>query len=173
MAACERLADLPEFADARVVMLYVPMSDEIDLTPLATRCWRDGKTVTAPRCVWDARSMKPIEIRSMDDGLETTRGDLREPADGPGVAVGELDLVIVPAVGFDRSGQRLGRGAGFYDRFLGSRDFTGVSVGIAFHEQIVDTLPTTPNDVPVHVLVTDEEVLRFGPPSGRQTGSHT
>ena len=117
--------------------------------------------------------MKPIEIRSMDDGLETTRGDLREPADGPGVAVGELDLVIVPAVGFDRSGQRLGRGAGFYDRFLGSRDFTGVSVGIAFHEQIVDTLPTTPNDVPVHVLVTDEEVLRFGPPSGRQTGSHT
>ena len=79
-------------------------------------------------------------------------------------------LVIVPAIAFDRQGNRLGRGAGFYDRFLASPHFRGLAVGIAFREQVVAEIPVTEHDVPMHVLVTDEEVLRFDRPAKKRPG---
>jgi len=62
---------------------------------------------------------------------------------------------------FDRKGNRLGRGMGFYDRFLSHRQVKAFTCGLAFSEQVVDGLPTTANDFPVNALVTDQEVLRF------------
>ena len=105
--------------------------------------------------------MIPTRIHSLDAGLETRVHGIREPTDGEPLALESLDLVIVPALTFDRSGNRLGRGAGFYDRFLSSPQFRGTAVGLAFCEQLVDEVPVYDNDVPVHMLVTDEEVLRF------------
>ena len=161
MAACKRLADLAEFRQANRMMIYLPITHELDVTPLALRGWQDDKIVCAPKISWDQRHMLPIEIRSLTSGLVAGRGEVLEPSDGDPVAVEMLDLVVVPALAYDRQGNRLGRGAGFYDRFLGSPEFKGTSVGIAFREQIVEDLPVQDNDVPVDVLVTDEEVLRF------------
>ena len=78
MAACKRLMAQPEFARAETIMLYLPMVEEVDTTPLALRSWQDEKTVTAPRCAWAKRQMMPIEIRSMVTGLEVTHGEVRE-----------------------------------------------------------------------------------------------
>lgn len=164
MAACKRLQGLPEFRQARVVMIYLPMPGEVDVTPLALRGWQEQKTITAPKLSWDLRHMLPIEIRSLDTGLVTTKGNLREPADGEPVPVEMLDLVICPALAFDRQGNRLGRGVGFYDRFLATPGFRGVAAGIGFREQLVDELPVQKNDVPVDILITDEEVLRVSRP---------
>jgi len=169
MAACKRLTAQPEFDRAETIMLYLPMAEEVDTTPLALRAWRAEKTVTAPRCDWRQRKMTPIEVRSMETGLEVTRGQVREPASGTAVAVEDLDLVIVPALAFDRRGNRLGRGGGFYDRFLASPALRGVTVGLAFHQQLVAEVPVADTDVPVRMLVTDEQVLRF-PASPRATG---
>jgi 5-formyltetrahydrofolate cyclo-ligase len=164
MAACKRLQGLPEFRQASVVMIYLPMPGEVDVTPLALRGWQEQKTITAPKLSWDLRHMLPIEIRSLEAGLVTTKGNLREPAGGEPIPVQMLDLVVCPALAFDRQGNRLGRGAGFYDRFLATPGFQGAAVGIAFREQLVDELPVQRNDVPVHILVTDEEVLRLSRP---------
>jgi 5-formyltetrahydrofolate cyclo-ligase len=161
MAACKRLQGLPEFQAASVMMIYLPMPGEVDVTPLALRGWQQQKTIAAPKLSWDLRHMLPIQIRSLQAGLVKTRGNLREPADGDPVALEMLDLVICPALAFDRKGNRLGRGAGFYDRFLAAPEFRGVAAGIGFREQLVDELPAHRNDIPVDILVTDEEVLRF------------
>jgi len=166
MAACKRLQTLPEFDRAATMMIYLPIPEEVDVSPLALRGWQEEKTVAAPKLSWDKRHMVPIEIRSLETGLIESRSYLREPADGEPVSLDMLDLVIVPALAFDRKGNRLGRGGGFYDRFLASPEFKGTSVGIAFREQLLDELPVDEHDVPVHVVVTDEEVLRFGRAAG-------
>jgi len=163
MAACKRLQDLAEFKRAGAIMIYLPMPEEVDVSPLALRGWQEQKTVAAPRVSWDQRHMLPIRIRSLETDLVASRGLLREPADGEPVPPEMLDLVVVPALAYDTHGNRLGRGAGFYDRFLASPGFKGTAVGIAFREQLVDELPTAKHDMPVDVLVTDEQVLRFTP----------
>jgi len=166
MAACKRLQEMPEFRDAPSLMISLPIPYELDVTPLALRSWQEEKTVAAPKLTWDLRHMIPIQIHSLETGLVTTRGQLREPADGDPISLDALDLVIVPALAFDRRGNRLGQGAGFYDRFLATPEFDGAAIGIAFTEQLVDELPVHENDVPVQALVTDEEVLRFTPATG-------
>ena len=161
MAACKRLLATEEFQQAQVVMIYLSIPGEVDITPIALRGWQGQKLIAAPRMSWDRRHMIPMQIHSLDAGMETRVNGIREPADAEPVAVDELDLVIVPALMFDRSGNRLGRGAGFYDRFLASPQFNGSAMGLAFSDQVVDEVPVSDNDVPVHVLVTEEEVMRF------------
>ncbi|MCD4700106.1 MAG: 5-formyltetrahydrofolate cyclo-ligase [Phycisphaerae bacterium] len=164
MAACKRLMDTPEFARSSVVMIYLPIPGEVDVSPVALRGWQEQKIICAPKLSWDHRHMLPIEIRSLQSGLVSTVNGLREPADGEQIEIGTLDMVLVPALVFDRSGNRLGRGAGFYDRFLGAVEVVGISVGNAFGEQIADEVPVHDHDVPVNMLVTDEEIIRFAPP---------
>ena len=163
MAACRRLMAQPEFDRAHVVMIYLPLPDEVELSPVALRGWQEQKIIAAPKISWDKRHMIPIEIRSLaTDVVSTVRG-LREPSDGDPIPLEMLDLVVVPGLAFDPRGNRLGRGAGFYDRFLALPQFRGVAVGLAFREQVIESLPVQENDVPVHMLVTDEQVLRFAP----------
>ncbi len=171
MAACKRLLEQPEFAAAQTIMIYLPLPREVDVSPVALRGWQEQKTICAPRLSWEQRHMLPVEIRSLDTGLVAdVRGlsGLREPAEGEPIPIEMVDLVLVPALAYDRKGNRLGRGAGFYDRFLAQGQFVGVAVGIAFREQLTEAVPVAANDVPVHMLVTDEEVLRFSPV--RRTG---
>ena len=161
MAASKRLLALPEFDRARVVMIYLPLPGELDVTPIALRGWQDQKVIVAPKTSWDDRHIIPLEIRSLETGLVTGNYGLREPADGEPIPPAMLDLVIVPGLAFDRKGNRLGRGAGFYDRFLASPHLRAVTVGMAWREQVVEKVPVKKNDIPVHMLVTDEEALRF------------
>lgn len=171
MAASRRLMAQPEFERARTVMIYLPLPDEVDLSPIALRGWQEQKTIAAPKISWDQRHMIPIEIRSLETDVVGTARGLREPADGEPIPLEMLDLVVVPALAFDPRGNRLGRGAGFYDRFLAQPQFRGVAVGLAFREQVIEALPVLENDVPVHMLVTDEEVLRFAPVRPEKSGS--
>jgi 5-formyltetrahydrofolate cyclo-ligase len=73
----------------------------------------------------------------------------------------EIGLVVTPALGFDRKGNRLGRGGSYYDRFFTDDKFRASKCGLAFAEQVVDSIPVTSTDVPVDFLVTDEEIIYF------------
>jgi 5-formyltetrahydrofolate cyclo-ligase len=159
-AACAMVAGSPEFAAARVIMLYLSTPTEVDTAPLALRCWQQGKTVVVPKVSWDQRRMLPVEITSLRDGLTTT-GPVREPIAGTPMPVDLIDMVIVPGVGFTTSGHRIGRGMGFYDRFLAQSEFIGVSCGLAFEEQIVAELPTLDHDMSLSMLASDRGVRRF------------
>lgn len=152
----------PEYRKAEIVMVFLSLPHEIDTAPIALRAWQDRKRVLAPKISWEQRRLLPIQIDSLTDGMATTLMGLREPAQGVPIPVSYIDLVIVPALGFDRLGNRLGRGRGFYDRFLAHREFRAVACGLAFEEQVVERLPAGPHDIPVAMLVTDTQVRRFG-----------
>ena len=160
LAACSLITSSPEFEAARVIMLYLSTALEVDTAPLALRAWQAGKTVVVPKVSWDQRRMLPVEISSLKDGLTTT-GPVREPIAGTPMPVSMIDMVIVPGVGFTPTGQRIGRGMGFYDRFLAQADFIGVSCGLAFEEQIVDNLPTLDHDMSLSMLASDRGMRRF------------
>lgn len=160
LAACRSAAELPEFAAARVVMIFLSTPTEVDTASLALRCWQAGKTVVAPKVSWDQRRMLPVEITSLRDGLTHT-GPVREPIAGKPIPVELIDLVIVPGLGFTPRGYRIGRGMGFYDRFLAQPEFAGASCGLAFEEQVVSDLPVLDHDVPLHILVSDSAIRRF------------
>jgi 5-formyltetrahydrofolate cyclo-ligase len=161
LAACALVAATPEFAAARVVMLYLSMPQEVDASPLALRAWQSGKTVLVPKVSWNQRRMLPVEISSLHTELTTTGPGVLEPIAGKPVPVEFIDLAIVPGLGFTRDGYRIGRGMGFYDRFLAQSDFIGISCGLAFAEQIMDELPVLDHDMQVSMLATDQAMLRF------------
>ncbi len=161
------LFDSAEFARADVVMLFLSMPHEIDTRPLAVRAWQLGKTVTAPLISFAQRHMIPVEVRSLSDPMETDERGLSNPVNGQPVPVDEVDLVVVPGLGFDLAGHRLGRGAGFYDRFLSQPAFTGSTCGYALDDQVVDAVPAHSHDVPLDMLVTDRRVVRFSSAGSR------
>jgi 5-formyltetrahydrofolate cyclo-ligase len=161
ITACTFITRSPEFAAARVVMLYLSTREEADTAPLALRAWQDGKTVVVPKVSWDQRRMLPVEINSLQTSFTTTGPGVREPVSGKPVPVEFIDLVIVPGLGFTPNGYRIGRGMGFYDRFLAQSDFVGLSCGLAFDEQIVPQLPVLDHDIPLSMLVTDRGIRRF------------
>jgi 5-formyltetrahydrofolate cyclo-ligase len=159
--ACTLISTSPEFAAARVVMLYLSTPTEVDTAPLALRCWQQGKTVVVPKVSWNQRRMLPVEINSLQDSMMTSGPGVQEPVAGNPVPTEFIDLVIVPGLGFTATGHRIGRGMGFYDRFLAQNDFVGVSCGLAFELQIVPDLPIMDHDVPLNMLATDTGIRRF------------
>ena len=159
--ACSLVAASPEFAAARVVMLFLSTPHEVDTASLALKSWQAGKTVVVPKVSWDQRRMLPVEISSLNTNMTTTGPGVREPESGKPIPVDFIDLVIVPGLGFTASGYRIGRGMGFYDRFLAQPEFLGVSCGLGFEEQIVEKLPVLDHDMPLGMLATDRGIRRF------------
>ncbi len=163
LLACNFLIQSAEFAAARVVMLYLSMSQEVDTASLALRCWQQGKVVAVPKVSLDQRHMLPIEITTLNTGLTTSGHGVREPVSGKPIPVDLISLVVVPGLGFTPQGQRIGRGMGFYDRFLAQPGFSGISCGLAFHEQIIEDIPVLDHDMPLGMLVTDRGIRQFAP----------
>jgi 5-formyltetrahydrofolate cyclo-ligase len=159
--ACQLLFEQAEFKKAETVMVFLSLDGEIDTSPIVLRCWQERKRVLAPKVSWNQRRMMPVEIRSLTEDLMVTGMGIREPISGIPFPISLLDMVIVPGLGFDEKGNRLGRGRGFYDRFLAHAEFKGIACGMAFEQQVVKEIPVGPLDRHVDMLVTDKKVRRF------------
>jgi len=166
--ACALLLELPEYARAQSVMLYAPIAGEIDCLEIALDAWQRDTTVLLPRVSLEQRHMIAVRCRSLDDEMTIGSFGIREPARGEPWPIEEIDFIVTPALAYDRQGNRLGRGGGFYDRFLAQPGRRGVACGLAFAQQVVDEVPADSRDQRVDMLVTDEDVLRFGPSPGKE-----
>lgn len=160
-----RLLALPELVAARSVMGYLPMPDELDTRPVLADLIAEGKRVYVPRTFVKERRMFPVRLASMAALREGEYG-IMEPDTNETCDPSELDFVLLPGRAFDRRGNRLGRGAGFYDRFLSAPGFRAVRCAAAFACQVLPRVPHNEHDVPVELLVTEEELLRCGRSSG-------
>ena len=156
--AAARLCSLPAFCDARTVMLYLPFGCEVNTQPIAQAAGKGNKCVVAPDPCPRTRQMRVVVCDPTNDDLFLPTHGLRTPL-GDICDIESVDLIVVPALGFDRTGHRLGRGGGFYDRFLARDEMRAVTVGLGFAEQIVPSLPIEDTDHPVQVIVTDREVV--------------
>ncbi len=160
-AACEALCDTPEFQTAQSLMTYLAMPKELDTSLSILQAFKANKTVLIPRVLWSNRELEPVVIHTLNCPMEISRYGLRNPSGTEIMVAAGIDLVVVPGLGFDANGDRLGRGAGFYDRFLASHNFKGVRCGLAFEEQIVESIPVDEHDMRLDMLVTDQEVRYF------------
>lgn len=159
--AARLLATCPEFQAARTVMLYLPIPGEVDTAPLAQACWSAGKHVVCPTACHHCKQMRPIRCGPETAEMFHPEHGLRTPSRSMGECPPEqIDLVIVPALAYDRRGNRLGRGGGFYDRFLAQAELRATTAGLVFSEQILPEVPIASNDQPVGLIVTDTEVIR-------------
>jgi len=157
--ACRNLVSTEPFQNASIIMVYLSLPHEVDTAEAILHAWQLGKTIAVPKISWQQRHMIPVQITSLETGFSTGTGGLKNPLGGVPIPFGQIDLVVAPALGFDREGNRLGRGGSFYDRFFANTDVTAYRCGLAFAEQVVDSVPTTDSDEPVNFLVTDEEVI--------------
>ena len=146
----------PQFGEARVVMLFASMPDEFDTFPLIEEAMARGKTVVLPKVQADGEM---LACRVQAGELKPGAFGIIEPSADGAVGLSEIDFCLVPARAFDTSGTRLGRGGGYYDRFLCKPGFRAFRCGAAFEEQIVGEVPREPHDVPVQMVVTDRRVI--------------
>jgi len=167
-AAAQRIAEqvlaLPEVAAARSVLACLSFGDELDTWGLVERLLASGKMVYVPRA--EPRDRK-LHLHRYPCELETLSFGLRQPPrpppgtehDLPDDRIdAEIGAVFVLGLGFDRRGIRLGYGGGYFDRFFGEHRVP--AIGLAYRVQIVDRLPAEAHDVPMTVVVTEEEVIR-------------
>lgn len=159
--AADRLAATEAFRQAEAIMIFLPLRLEIDARPLALRAWQMGKTVTVPLVGYAQKHMIPLTVRSLDEPMEADKFGVRTPREGQPFPIEMLDMVVVPGLAFDRRGYRLGRGGGFYDRFLAHPRFRGCACGLALERQVVDRVPIAEHDRPLDMLTTDRQLLQF------------
>ena len=159
--ACQNLISTSQFQDASMVMIYLPLPHEADTSQAIFYAWDQNKVVVVPKVSWQQKEMIPVRINNLNGGLSPEVSGLRNPTDGEPVQFEDIDLIVAPGLGFDKAGNRLGRGGGYYDRFLANDDLNAQVCGFGFAEQIVDILPVTETDVPMDFMVTDENVIYF------------
>jgi 5-formyltetrahydrofolate cyclo-ligase len=156
---CRWVIESEAFRQASVVMAFLSMPHEVDTTPIILQAWRQGKTVAVPKVSWAQRHMLPVEIQSLESGLETGSFGLRNPTGGVPVPYEEIDLVLTPGLAFDARGHRLGRGGAYYDRFFKTPGLSAVRWAPAFSFQVVQDVPVGPEDEPVDAIVTENGIL--------------
>ena len=147
-----RLLIHPAFLAAKKVFLYRSMAGEAETSSLLKAALEMGKIVFLPRI--EGEEMALVRYTAGDPLLKNVYG-IEEPT-GEGVTESP-DLAIIPLVAFDRDKHRLGRGKGFYDRFLAR--FKGMSIALAFSEQEVPAVPTQSFDRKADVIITDKEII--------------
>lgn len=160
-AICERIAALPEVERAQTVHVYWPLVHrrEVDTRPLIRRLVARGARVVLPVVVGfeGAPVLRHVAFRG-EEHLQPNRWGIDEPIGPEEVSPEELDAVVVPALGAGRDGHRLGHGRGFYDAFLAG--CPAARIGAVYAATLVPRVPAEPHDVPLDVIVTEEEVLR-------------
>jgi len=155
------LSNLPIYKDAKVIMAYFPLKGEVDVLGLM------GKAIGTKRFCFPvvdlaAKKMSVFEVRDVERDFLPGPFGLMQPDPGKTkeMDIGKIDLVIVPGLAFDFAKNRLGRGAGFYDRFLNKIKPSTKKVGVAFEFQILESLPVIPPfDQKVDFLVTETKIF--------------
>lgn len=161
-AVLANLRSMPAWSSAKQVLTYMPIRGEVDTALLLQEMWDRGVRVLLPRC-------RPREDGVMDVACATCLDDLApgkygilepDPDVCPGIEKAAPDLILIPGVGFDRNGYRIGFGAGFYDRFLSGKDAPDATLyGLAYDFQLVEAIPADKWDVPVHAVITENEII--------------
>jgi 5-formyltetrahydrofolate cyclo-ligase len=151
--ACALLQRQAIWEKTALIFFYAPLPEELDIWPLVGDAIAAGKTVALPRFDDSTQRYVACEVQDLARDLREGQFGIREPgAHCIAVPPNRLDLVLVPGVAFDLQGRRLGRGKGFYDQMLAA--VRGTTCGVAFDEQIVESIPVEPHDIHLNCILT-------------------
>lgn len=142
-----RLQACPLFSSARTVLLYYSLPDEPDTHKIISEASK-SKTIVLPVVTGD--TTMELRVYSGEDSLAQGAFNIMEPQGAPFEDISSIDLAVIPGVAFDKKGNRLGRGKGYFDRFLADLKRAGVpTIGVCFSFQKFDTIPAEPHDIAV------------------------
>lgn len=160
-AILAQLIQLPQVQAAHTLLVYLDFRGEVTTAGLIEWGLAQGKTVCAPVSVVEERRLIPVRLDALEDVTVGAYG-IREPilTEEKQVPLAEIDVVIIPGVGFDRQGGRLGYGGGYYDRFLPRLRPDALKVAVAYEQQVLPSLPLEAHDMPLDMLVTEAGVFR-------------
>ena len=155
---CKHLASIASITTADTLLAYLPLPDEVDLSSLLEQWIGESRTICVPIVSWEDKTMRAGLLTTMDgEYLITGRHGLREPSDPHPVAPDTIDVMLVPGLGFDTGGGRLGRGGGYYDRFLATNR-SPVVIGVGFDCQILGSVHREEHDQLMTAVVTPSGV---------------
>lgn len=154
------LSSLHIFKRAKTVMVYYPLRGEVNILPMVRKVL--GKKFCFPVMDLEKKDLCPFAVNDLERDFIKGPYSVMQPDETRAlkVEVEEIDLVIVPGLAFDREHNRLGRGGGFYDRFLKQIPSTTSRVGVAFDFQILKSLPTELSlDEKVDLVVSEHTIV--------------
>jgi len=161
--ACRHLQESKVWAEARSVLLFVSLEDELDVMPVIRSGLATGKSVSLPRFDKDSASYTPARIGELSDLAPGRFGIIEPGLQCPETPLNHLDFILVPGVAFDARGRRLGRGLGHYDRLL--RENRALKCGICLEQQVVGEVPEQSHDIRVDLVLTPRGWLQIEPRS--------
>lgn len=148
----ERLERNAAFQLAENILMYHSLPDELDTRRFLAK-WKDRKRFFLPRVNGAVLEILPYDETRLEIGsfhIEEPQGDNVYPVD-------EIEMIIVPGVAFDRKGNRLGRGKGFYDKLL--QQAKAMKIGVGYEFQLVDELPSEPHDISMDIVITEHTTV--------------
>lgn len=148
-----QLEKMTVFREAKTVLLYYPKNNEVDVLPLFKRYKRD-KVLLLPVTHRNGMTANPYEG---NDKMHRGKVGIPEPTTPP--FEGNIDVIIVPAVAFDKEGNRLGRGGGYYDRFLKKQTHATI-IGVGYDFQLVDEVPVRKHDQKMHRIILPSQTIQ-------------
>lgn len=151
----EQIIHTDWFICANTVMLYRSAKNEVMTDYLWDACMKAGKTCLFPKCV-SKTEMIAVQIEKKDD-FSLSHYQIPEPISDVEFPKSEIDLILVPGLGFDKTKNRIGYGAGYYDRYLS--DFSGITCGLCFQLQLCESVFPDTYDIPLTYIATESEIL--------------
>ncbi len=151
-ALLARIEEMDVFAKARCVLAYYSLPDEVWTHSFVTR-WSGPKRIILPKVAGDDLT---LHLYAGPDSTQWCAFGIEEPTSPPFTDYSDIDLVIVPGLAFDASGNRLGRGRGYYDRlFANTLQSDVIRIGLCYPFQLLYHIPTEPTDIAMHFVVAD------------------
>ncbi len=157
----EKLFMFIPFCQAETLLFYLAMKDEVQTERMVEESLRKGKRVVVPFIDWQRKEILPSEIRDLTEDIEIGVLKIPQPKNNSysPFSPANIDMVIVPGVAFDRKGNRLGFGGGFYDKFLAKLPDRTKLVALAFELQLADNVSSQSHDIAVDYLITERGVI--------------
>lgn len=154
-----RLEELPAYQSAEKILIYVSVKDEVETQQLIKDTLAEGRSLYVPKIQEGSLVICPLS--TWKDLQPGTFGILEPCEIATPAKPEEMDLIIVPGLAFDSRGHRIGYGKGHYDKLLKST--RGYKVGLAFDEQVLETVPDETHDVPLDLIITDKTLITLNP----------
>jgi 5-formyltetrahydrofolate cyclo-ligase len=152
------LFSLTQYKQAKMIMPYIAFNNEVETLPIIENAFQNGKSICVSQIIKENKTIIPLKIKSVQDIDFSIK--IPQPKNGEICNIEDMDISIIPGIAFDIYGNRIGFGAGYYDKFLSN--FKKIKIAIAFDFQVLEEkIPVYPYDIPMDIIITEKRIIKL------------